>query len=98
MKVFGFQLFGRNDPAPVRAAMERQRQKVRHCEACGKMPVEVHHVIPVSLDPSKAADPDNLMSLCDDCHLVHGHSGDYRWYVANVREVLMMRKIKRSEP
>ena len=40
------------------------------CMACGscKKP-EVHHIVPVHVDPSKELDPDNLITLCDKyCH------------------------------
>ena len=95
MKLFGFE-FGRSDPAPVRQAMEAHRQAHPACEACGKSPVDIHHIIPVAINPLKAADPDNLMSLCPTCHITHGHAGDKscRHYVPNVRKVLLTRKIE----
>lgn len=29
---------------------------------------EVHHKIPITVDPSRRLDPTNLISLCDPCH------------------------------
>lgn len=49
------------------------------CQACGscKKP-EVHHIVPVHLDPSKELDPDNLITLCDRyCHFTIGHLMSY---------------------
>lgn len=50
------------------------------CEACGanslQGPIEVHHVIPFSTNPSLELDPTNLISLCrsgNNCHLNVGH-------------------------
>lgn len=45
------------------------------CIACGRrQKLEVHHVVPFHLDPSRELSPDNLVSVCDTpCHLVHGH-------------------------
>ena len=51
-----------------------------NCEACGADgtlgPIEVHHVVPFSTDPSLELDPTNLISLCragNNCHLNIGH-------------------------
>lgn len=57
------------------------------CAACGNTrSVEVHHVEPVSVKPSRELDPENLLTLCTDgpggmnCHLVIGHCGRWdRW-------------------
>lgn len=55
------------------------------CAACGNTrSVAVHHVVPVSAEPSRELDPDNLLTLCTDgpggmnCHLVIGHCGDWQ--------------------
>lgn len=68
-------------------------QKCPVCEACGQRDnINVHHIIPFHLDPSKELDPANLITLCTDgpgnlnCHLVFGHGGDYRCYNPKVKE------------
>lgn len=45
------------------------------CAACGSCnKPEVHHIVPVHVDPSKELDPSNLITLCDKyCHFVFGH-------------------------
>jgi hypothetical protein len=58
------------------------------CMACGscKKP-EVHHIVPVHLDPSKELDPDNLITLCDKyCHFVFGHFMNYKSWNINIIE------------
>lgn len=50
------------------------------CEVCGrKGELNVHHKIPVHIDPSKELDPGNLITLCEgktmNCHLWCGHLG-----------------------
>lgn len=54
------------------------------CAACGSTRhLEVHHIIPRTVDPARELDPSNLMTLCTGdrgkggCHLVIGHRG--RW-------------------
>lgn len=56
------------------------------CQACGscKKP-EVHHIVPVHLDPSKELDPENLITLCDKyCHFIFGHLMNYKSWNENV--------------
>ncbi len=57
------------------------------CEACGTwQALQVHHIIPVSVDPSKELDCNNLMTLCKkNCHLKIGHSGNCKKFNPSVR-------------
>lgn len=58
------------------------------CQVCGssKKP-EVHHIVPVNVDPSKELDPDNLITLCDKyCHFIFGHLMNWRSYNETIRE------------
>lgn len=63
-------------------------EKEPECAACGRSKdLEVHHVIPVSVDASKECSADNLITLCaDPCHLVHGHLMNFRHHNPEVRE------------
>jgi len=56
------------------------------CAACGSCTkLEVHHIIPVSVDPSKELDENNLITLCDKyCHFVFGHLMNWKSYNSNV--------------
>jgi len=58
------------------------------CAACGKFKkLEVHHIVPVHVDPSKELDPDNLMTLCaDPCHILFGHLMDFKSWNSGVNE------------
>jgi 5-methylcytosine-specific restriction protein A len=58
------------------------------CAVCGtKKNLEVHHVIPFNIDPSKELDEENLIVLCDDrCHLLFGHLMVFTSYNIHVRE------------
>lgn len=54
---------------------EEHLKKQPHCMACGsyKKP-EVHHIVPVHIEPSLELDPNNLITLCDKyCHFIFGH-------------------------
>lgn len=50
------------------------------CQACGRSKdVEVHHIEPFHINPSRELDPTNLITLCaKPCHLVFGHLMDYK--------------------
>jgi len=58
--------------------------KFPRCAVCNSLKrVEVHHIIPFYVAPSKELDKDNLISLCEskktlNCHLIIGHGGNYR--------------------
>ena len=91
------ELLGRNDPAPVRRAMEAHRRANPVCASCGRSPVEIHHIIPVAVDPGQADDPTNLISFCPDCHIAYGHAGDpgFKRYVPNIERVLHTRLVRK---
>lgn len=71
----------------VRAA---HLDKNKSCAACGsKRKLQVHHIIPVHVDPSWELHCDNLITLCMDvkeCHLNVGHMGSWRDCNPNVVE------------
>lgn len=58
------------------------------CVACGRgKDLEVHHVIPYHVDPSRELDRTNLVTLCSDpCHRVFGHLMNYKKWNPLVRE------------
>lgn len=61
-----------------------------NCSACGGTNrLQVHHVEPFALDPSKELDPLNFICLCMgefECHLRIGHGENFRAYNPSVRE------------
>ncbi len=52
------------------------------CIACGRTSkLEVHHKIPVHINPELELDPSNLVTLCaDPCHLLFGHLFNFKSY------------------
>jgi len=69
----------------------------KYCHACGeKKRVELHHIIPRHVDPSKIFDEDNLIPLCRCCHFRIGHLCNWEDYNPNVKEDAewLYRKIK----
>ena len=45
------------------------RQNSPLCQVCGAMPSEqVHHVVPVQVNPKLKLDPRNLLVVCRACH------------------------------
>lgn len=63
------------------------------CAACGgTTKLEVHHLVPVSMDRSLELVESNLLVLCESrshgilCHLAIGHRGNYRKHNPTARE------------
>lgn len=55
------------------------------CGSCAKP--EVHHIIPVHLDPEKELEDTNLITLCDKyCHFVFGHLMNWKNYNPHIIE------------
>lgn len=65
-------------------------KKNKTCAACGSDDcLQVHHIIPFHVDPSKELDVNNLIVLCENktkCHLKIGHLGSWRKFNPNVIE------------
>ena len=64
-------------------------EKEPECQACGRrVDLEVHHVIPVSFNPNRELDPENLITLCSSpCHIMFGHLMCYHCYNKDVRRM-----------
>jgi len=60
------------------------------CAGCGGISkLQVHHIIPVHIDPSYELDSNNLITLCmekDECHLNLGHLGSWKKSNINVEQ------------
>lgn len=77
----------------VRAAHLAKEPACVACGASGKgTSLEVHHVVPFSVDRSRELDPGNLITLCVkggrlacNCHLTFGHVGNFQRYNPDVR-------------
>lgn len=56
------------------------------CANCGSQTdLEVHHIEPVHINPSRELDSTNLITLCNKyCHFVVGHLMDYKSWNINV--------------
>lgn len=83
-------------------ALRKEHLKTQPCcQACGsERKPEVHHIVPVHLDPSRELDPSNLITLCDKwCHFVFGHLLDYRsWNKDVVRDARQYLEKRRTRP
>ena len=72
----------------------RRRWLLAHpfCQVCGGMEkLEIHHVTPVSVNPSLELDAENLLTLCMAfpryCHLQYGHLGSWTTWNPHVRQI-----------
>ena len=84
----------------AQTVMHRYKAAHPDCEVCGAKggilkPLDVHHVVPVSVAPDMATDTNNLITVCRNCHLWVCHAGNYRLYVGNLREWLSKREVVR---
>ena len=66
-------------------------KKHPNCASCGKkklIGMQVHHIVPFHIDPSKELDEENFITLCDNprCHLDKGHLGFWQSWNVNVIE------------
>ena len=63
-------------------------KKEPQCRACGKTKnLEVHHIVPVHMDPNRELDPSNLITLCSEqCHIMFGHLMDFKSWNSSVVE------------
>jgi 5-methylcytosine-specific restriction endonuclease McrA len=75
-------------------------EKWNWCAGCGKrLNLEVHHIIPVHVDPNKQLEPENLITLCrPTCHPLLGHLGNWSNYNPHVREdaALIFSRVKKT--
>lgn len=60
------------------------------CQICGSSTaLEVHHIVPFHIDPSKYLQLSNLVTLCGapygGCHLHIGHNGNYSFHNLNIK-------------
>ena len=76
-----FHLFIRSNRSPEWSYVRKQHLLTQpFCQACGKKEkLEVHHIEPYHINPSRELDPTNLITLCSKyCHLTFGHLMDYK--------------------
>jgi 5-methylcytosine-specific restriction endonuclease McrA len=75
-----------------RKVREQHIKENPKCAACGRDgKLEVHHKIPVHIDPSLEIDPSNLITLCaDPCHIVFGHLMNFKSHNKSVTEDCMV--------
>ena len=76
------------------------------CAACGatgpKACLQVHHIVPFHVDPSKELLASNLLTMCEspgrNCHLTHGHAHHWHGWVPTVREdaAAFLRRVRQS--
>ncbi len=58
------------------------------CRCCGrKWGLQVHHIIPFSIDPSQELNIYNLITLCGKCHFLIGHLGSWKSWNKDVRKM-----------
>lgn len=69
-----------------RAVEQAHLRREPDCRVCRTMhKLQVHHVVPVHVDPSRELDDTNLITLCEPHHLLFGHLMLWRSWNAYVR-------------
>jgi hypothetical protein len=62
-----------------RKARNEHIKKETFCQCCGRCDkLEVHHYIPWHLAPELRTHPDNLVTLCRECHFRFGHFSHWK--------------------
>ncbi len=74
-------------------------KKNPRCEVCGKeggllKPLNVHHCKVFHLHPELELDPNNLITLCREHHLLFGHYMSWKSWAEDVRETSKLWKNK----
>jgi hypothetical protein len=84
--IFNYNIFGQKRSYLWKKIRQKHLDKNPCCAACGSCEkLDVHHIIPVSIDPSKELDQDNLITLCNKyCHFVFGHLMNWKSYNLNI--------------
>lgn len=68
-------------------------KKNPRCAITGSKKIQIHHRQPVHLFPEKELDPNNLISLRRDVHLIIGHLGSFYSYNKSIdKDVKVWRK------
>ena len=62
-----------------------------HCEVCGKKgtflkPLELHHVEPYNINPSRELDPTNVQTGCRRCHQLVYHLDNFHSWNIDAQE------------
>lgn len=64
------------------------------CAGCGRKATTVHHLTPVNVHPGWELLEANLVSVCQPCHFVIGHAGDWAlWVTTAVTDLERHRKV-----
>jgi len=84
-KIQGKVVKGKKRSGKWRYRRRKHLKKFPRCAVCeSKKKLEVHHIIPFSVDPSLELEDSNLVTLCENkkygcnCHLLIGHLGNYQ--------------------
>jgi hypothetical protein len=85
----------------VRKAMVEYRKTHKICAWCGRPEtltnqVVPHHVVPFHVAPDIGDHEGNFIPLHHGgkCHIICGHAGDYKHWVANVQDVCAQRIVR----
>lgn len=79
--------------------MRQYRKDHPKCAFCHRdKRVQIHHIIPVSVNDQLAAHYVNLLTLCAKrCHITVGHAGNYKNFVDNVKFICRNLKVFKTK-
>jgi thymidylate synthase (FAD) len=69
----------KREPLDSIDVIEFRKKHANSCSSCGTKDgkIDLHHMIPVSVDPTKLHDVNNWQLLCRSCHIDHHKKNDY---------------------
>lgn len=69
------------------------------CEICGKRAVDIHHIDARGMGGSKNKDViENLMALCRRHHDMYGDKRQYKQYLKDIHNELLIQLDRPSDP
>lgn len=77
----------------------RKKKENTFCAFCGtRKKIQIHHIIPVSVDDTLADRQDNMIALCHRCHFTVGHGNNYKSFMINVKQLCKDRRLAVTKP
>ena len=63
---------------------------------CGEKATTTHHVIPFSVDRTRELDVQNLLAVCEHCHIRFAHLGSFRSYEKDIKTIATDWELRRK--
>ena len=86
--------FGAQRSSEWKATRDSFLKKHPLCEVCRVKAEIVHHILPYHISPENELLESNLISLCNECHLVLAHLKSFKRWDRHIRETARLFRTK----